>query len=103
MNMEIKIPQDDPAWLLSAQLEELDYRELYRAYSSQGRNSTAESRIIFEVFVFGYMSGIYSTHKLEETCRKHAGFLCFGYSLNKLWAKCNTSRLKTHLFGVKKE
>ncbi|MFR6947672.1 hypothetical protein ACLVQO_10595 [Streptococcus pneumoniae] len=33
MDMEITIPQDDPVRLASAQLEELDYRELYRAYS----------------------------------------------------------------------
>jgi transposase len=29
--------------------------------------------------------------------------LCMGYNLNKLWAKCNTGRLKTHLFCLKKE
>jgi len=29
--------------------------------------------------------------------------LCFGYNLNKLWAKCNTGRLKTHLFCLQKE
>jgi hypothetical protein len=51
MNMEITISQDDPVRLASAQLEELDCRELYRAYSSQGRKSAAEPRIIFEVFI----------------------------------------------------
>ncbi|MFT9057124.1 MAG: hypothetical protein ABF449_11030 [Ethanoligenens sp.] len=39
MDKEIVIPTDDPVRLASAQLEELDYRELYRAYSSQGRKS----------------------------------------------------------------
>jgi transposase len=75
MNMEITIPQDDPVRLLSAQLEELDYRELYRAYSSQGRKSVAEPRIIFEVLVYGYMCGIYSTRKLEEACHKRVDFM----------------------------
>jgi transposase len=75
MDMEIKISEDDPVRLLSAQLEELDYRELYRAYSSQGRKSAAEPRIIFEVLVFGYMCGIYSTRKLEEACRKRVDFM----------------------------
>jgi len=28
--------------------------------------------------------------------------LCMGYNLNKLWAKCNTGRLKTHLFCLQK-
>jgi len=75
MNMEISIPQDDPVRLVSAQLEELDYRELYRAYSSIGRKSAAEPRIIFEVLVYGYLCGIYSTRKLEEACRKRVDFM----------------------------
>ena len=75
MDMEITISQDDPVRLLSAQLEELDYRELYRAYSSTGRKSAAEPRIIFEVLIYGYMCGIYSTRKLEEACRKRIDFM----------------------------
>jgi transposase len=75
MDMEIAIPQDDPVRLASAQLEELDYRELYRAYSSTGRKSAAEPRIIFEVLVYGYMCGVYSTRKLEEACRKRVDFM----------------------------
>ena len=75
MDMEIKIPLDDPVRLASAQLEELDYRELYHAYSSTGRKSAAEPRIIFEVLVYGYMCGIYSTRKLEEACRKRVDFM----------------------------
>ena len=75
MDMEITIPQEDPVRLVSAQLEELDYRELYRAYSSQGRKSAAEPRILFEVLVYGYFCGIYSTRKLEEACRKQVDFM----------------------------
>jgi transposase len=75
MDMEIKISEDDPVRLLSTQLEELDYRELYSAYSSTGRKSAAEPRIIFEVLVFGYMCGIYSIRKLEEACRKRVDFM----------------------------
>jgi transposase len=65
--MEIQIPEDDPVRPASVQLEELDYRKLYRAYSSQGRKSAAEPRIILEVLVYGYMCGIDSTRKLEVT------------------------------------
>ena len=73
--MEIQIPEDDPVRMASAQLVKLDYRELYRAYSSLGRISAAEPRIIFEVLVYGYMCGIYSTRKLEEACRKRVDFM----------------------------
>ena len=75
MGIEIKISQDDPVRLASAQVEELDYRELYRAYSPRGRKSAAEPRIIFEVLVYGYMCGIYSTRKQEEACRKRVNFM----------------------------
>jgi transposase len=75
MNMEIQIPEDDPVRMASAQLEELKYRKLYRAYSSQGRKSAAEPRIIFEVLIYGYMCGIHSTRKLEEACRKRVDFM----------------------------
>lgn len=75
MGIEIVIPQDDPVRMASAQLEELDYRKLYRAYSSQGRKSAADPMIIFEVMVYGYMNGIYSTRKLEQACRKRVDFM----------------------------
>lgn len=75
MGIEIVIPQDDPVRMASAQLEGLDYRKLYHAYSSQGRKSAADPMIIFEVLVYGYMSGIYSTRKLEQACRKRVDFM----------------------------
>ena len=75
IGIEIVIPQDDPVRMASAQLEELDYRQLYSAYSSQGRKSVADPMIIFEVLVYGYMNGIYSTRKLEQACRKRVDFM----------------------------
>lgn len=59
------IPEDAPVRELSAQLEELDYRKLYRAYSPKGRKSAAEPRVLFKVLVHGYLSGIYSSRRLE--------------------------------------
>ena len=38
---------------IRAQFEELDYRERYRAYSSPGKKSAAESWTIFEVLAYG--------------------------------------------------
>ena len=34
----IEIAENEPVSVANAQLEELDYRELYRAYSPKGRN-----------------------------------------------------------------
>ena len=55
------IPEDAPVRLLNAQLEELEYGKLYEAYSSKGRKSAADPRVLFKVLVHGYLCGIYSS------------------------------------------
>ena len=61
--------------LVSAVLEELNYEELYRAYSPRGRKSAADPQVLFAVLVYGYVCGIYSSRKLEEACRYRVDFL----------------------------
>ena len=68
------IPEDAPVRLTNAQLEELDYRKLYAAYSSKGRKSVTDPRVLFKVLVYGYQCGIYTTRKLEEACRYRIDF-----------------------------
>jgi len=71
----ILIDEQEPVYVANAQLEELDYRKLYQAYSPKGRKSAAEPRIMFKLLVYGYMCGIYSTRKLELACRKNIDFI----------------------------
>lgn len=71
----ILIDKHEPVYVANAQLEKLDYRKLYQAYSSRGRKSAAEPRIMFKLLVYGYMCGIYSTRKLELACRKNIDFI----------------------------
>ena len=68
------IPENAPVRLLNAQLEELEYGKLYEAYSSKGRKSAADPRVLFKVLVHGYLCGIYSSRKLEEACRYRIDF-----------------------------
>ena len=68
LNSEILLPEDVPVRVTSAQLEELDYRKLYEAYSSRGRKSVTDPRVLFKVMAYGYQCGIYSSRKLEEAC-----------------------------------
>lgn len=75
LETEMRIPENDPVRLASAELEELDYRKLYRAYSSKGRKYAADPRIMFKVMVYGYMNGIYSSRKLEKACYKNIDFM----------------------------
>ena len=74
LNSELFIPEDAPVRLTNAQLEELDYRKLYEAYSSRGRKSVTDPRVLFKVLVYGYQCGIYTTRKLEEACRYRIDF-----------------------------
>ena len=71
----ILIDEHEPVYVANAQLEELDYGKLYQAYSSKGRKSAAEPRIMFKLLLYGYMCGIYSTRKLELACRKNIDFI----------------------------
>ena len=75
LNSEILLPEDAPVRVSSAQLEELDYRKLYEAYSSRGRKSVADPRVMFKVMAYGYQCGIYSTRKLEEACKYRVDFM----------------------------
>ena len=75
INSEILLPENAPVRLTSAQLEELDYTKLYRAYSAKGRKSKVDPRVLFKVMVYGYQCGIYSSRKLEEACRYRVDFM----------------------------
>jgi len=74
LNLEEIIPGDDSVRLLGLILDELDYRELNRAYSAVGRKAAIEPRIMFKVIVYGYHCGIYSSRKLESACRRDVNF-----------------------------
>lgn len=72
---EILLPEDSPVRMVNAQLEELEYGKLYAAYSSKGRKSTIDPRVMFKVMAYGYMCEIYSSRKLEEACRYRVDFM----------------------------
>ena len=75
VNSEILLPENAPVRLTSAQLEGLDYRELYRAYSPKGRKSKVDPRVLFKVVAYGYQCGIWSSRNLEEACRYRVDFM----------------------------
>ena len=75
LNSEILLPEDAPVRVTSAQLEELDYRKLYEAYSPRGRKSVTDPRVLFKVMAYGYQCGIYSSRKLEEACKYRVDFM----------------------------
>ena len=74
INSEMMIPENAPVRQLNAQLEELEYGKLYKAYSAKGRKSAADPRVLFKVLVHGYLCGIYSSRKLEDVCQYRIDF-----------------------------
>ena len=68
-------PKDESVRLLSHILEELDYHDLYKAYSQKGRNPAVEPKLMFKIVVYAYSQGIYSSRKIEEACRRDINFL----------------------------
>lgn len=69
------IPEDDSVRLLSQILEELDYRDLYRAYSAKGRNPVVDPKTMFKILCYAYSQNTYSTHKIEAACRRDINFM----------------------------
>ena len=75
LNSEILLPENAPVRLTSAQLEELDYRELYRAYSGMIRKTQVEPRILFEILVCAYARNVYSGRKIRQLCEENTQFI----------------------------
>lgn len=75
INFEMLIPDDDSVRLLSQILEGLNYKKLYKAYSSTGRKPAVEPRIMFKVLTYAYMNNIYSSRKIELACRRDINFM----------------------------
>ena len=90
MDVKITIPQEDPVRLVSAQLEELDYRELYRAYSSRGRESAAEPRIIDSHLPHGTIRSICASLSLNAD-RLICLFISLFYHFLRLPALCGVA------------
>ena len=74
MDIGIMIPSDEPVRLLSAVLEELDYRRLTATYSRLGRIEYSP-RLLFKVVLYGCMRGIYATREIERACRENVNFM----------------------------
>ena len=63
------IPKDAPVRVTDAQLEKLDYRRLYRAFSSKGRNPVTDPRVMFKVIAYLNQIAIFSDRQQEDACR----------------------------------
>lgn len=79
LDLGLRIGTDDSVRLLLEVTEGMDYRELYAAYDRQTRADEATPKQMFQLVVFGFMNGVYSTRALEAASRNDIRFL---YLLN---------------------
>ncbi len=75
INFEINIPADDSVRLLSNVLEELDYTELYGAYSRKEKICAVPPKNLFKILVYAYMNNMYSSRQIETACKRDINFM----------------------------
>ena len=66
INLEIIIPKDDSVRTLYEVTEGLDYSELYKTYSTEGRNPTILPETLFRILLMD----IWKVYILEESLKK---------------------------------
>jgi transposase len=75
LDLGIRIGTEESVRLLLEVTERMDYRELYMAYKRQMRVDEATPKQMFQIVVYGYMNGVYSTRALEAACRNDIRFM----------------------------
>ena len=73
LNIEKKIPENDPVFKLVEICETLDYTNLYKEYIRVWRKT--DSATMFILLVYGYIRRLFSSRKIEEACRTDIRFM----------------------------
>lgn len=72
---EKRIPANDSVRLLDEISEELDYSNLFRAYSHIGRKPATNPITLFKILVYGGMDGRHSSRELERACNRDINYI----------------------------
>jgi transposase len=73
--LDILLPCDESVRLLSEVMEELDYTELYRAYSLRGRKPKTSPVTMFKVLAYGAMEGKHAGREVAQACRRDINYM----------------------------
>ena len=74
LNLEFEIPVDDPVRLLRYVIEGMDLTALYQTYSRIEKKQ-ASPRQLLEILVYANMNQIYTSRRIEESCRRDLNFM----------------------------
>ena len=115
IGFSIQVPfipkEDDPVRLLFEVTEGLDYTNLYKTYSTLGRNPAVDPVTLFRILIYGDMNKIYSSRLKQDYVFKRFLFrgkknvlveftlLAFAYNIQKLFNKNikNTNGILLHI------
>lgn len=61
--------------MLSTVLERIDYSELYKAYSTNGRNPAISPKTLFMVLVYANLNDIHSSLERGKECKRDINFM----------------------------
>lgn len=73
INLEIRIPEGDYVYKVAEICERLDYTELWDTYVRAWRKVNPIT--MFEILVYAYIRGIYSSREIEEGCKTDIRFM----------------------------
>ena len=73
-SLEELIPANHPVRVVNAVINQINLQPLLSAYSGGGCSSY-HPLLLLKVIVYGYMTNVYSSRKLEEACKSHIHFM----------------------------
>ena len=74
LNIELRIPDNDPVRLLSLYVENMDLEALYQTYSRIRKNQ-ASPRQMLKILIYAYMNRLYTSREIESACRRDINFM----------------------------
>ena len=74
LDLEILIPADDPVRLLSAFVEGMELRDLYKTYGKIKKNQVSPKQL-FKIIIYASMNRLYSSREIETACRRDINFM----------------------------
>ena len=69
------IPADDNVRLLDQIVEEMDLKQLERAYDVRGRKPATEPSTMLKIILYANMEGIYSSRKIQRACQRDINYI----------------------------
>lgn len=74
IELEFKIPENDPVRLLSQFIEEMSLEDLYSTYERMPKKQ-ATPRQMLKIVIYAHMSRLTSTRDIELACRRDVNFM----------------------------